>query len=196
MLNQQILIPLCLLAFPLLAASQVNIYDNPANLKVLPKDTTSDVLRETMKNFALGTGFRCSSCHVGEEGLPLTDYDFASDEKELKGKARLMLKMLNTINGTHLADLGDERMQVECVTCHRGVHKPESTGALLTVAADEGGVDGMTTRYRELRERYHGSHSYDFTDKKVAVIGSGASAIQFVPAIEPTLMSPSTKELE
>jgi predicted Zn-dependent protease len=38
------------------------------------------------------------------------------------------------------------------------------TGDTLAEAADEGGVDAMTSKYRALRERYHGSHSYDFTD--------------------------------
>jgi cation diffusion facilitator CzcD-associated flavoprotein CzcO len=33
----------------------------------------------------------------------------------------------------------------------------------------------------------HWNHSYDLTGKKVAVIGTGASAIQFIPAIQPKL---------
>jgi cation diffusion facilitator CzcD-associated flavoprotein CzcO len=36
--------------------------------------------------------------------------------------------------------------------------------------------------------RFHSArwdHDYDLTDKRVAVIGSGASAIQFLPAIQP-----------
>ena len=164
MINYRFVISLLLLSLPVLAFSQVNIYDNAQNLKVLPENTSSDTLRNTMKGFALGTGFRCSACHVGEEGQPLADYDFASDEKELKGKARVMLKMVNSINSTLRADLGEAGTEVSCVTCHRGVNKPVLTSAVLAAAADENGIDGMTAKYTELRARYYGSHSYDFTD--------------------------------
>ena len=139
-MTYRLVIGMFFLCIPALAVSQVNIYDNPQNLEVLPEDISSDDLRDTMKSFALGTGFRCSSCHVGEESQPLTEYDFASDEKELKGKARSMVKMVKTINVTHLADLGEDRVEVGCVTCHRGVNKPELTGVVLTAAADEGGM--------------------------------------------------------
>ena len=160
----QIILGLALLVVPVKTFSQVNIYDNPQNLKILPENISSDELRDTMKNFALGTGFRCSSCHAGEESQPLTEYDFASDEKELKDKARVMLTMTASINGDHLADLGDDRVEVKCVTCHRGINKPEFTGDVLARAADEGGVDQLTASYKDLRERYYGSHSYDFSD--------------------------------
>lgn len=163
MINR-IFIAVLALCMPLLAIGQINIYENPKNLKVLPEDISSDELRDTMKNFALGTGFRCSSCHMGEEGQPLTEYDFASDDKELKGKARLMLKMVSAINSNHLEQLGEERVEVRCATCHRGVNKPEFTGEVLARAADEGGVEQLTSSYIELKERYYGSHSYDFTD--------------------------------
>ena len=152
------------IALPLSAFSQAGIYDNPQNLKVLPVDTSSEVLRSTMRGFALDTGFRCSSCHAGEENQPLTEYDFASDEKELKSSARLMMKMVNSINTSHLAELGEDRVEVRCVTCHRGVNKPALIGDVLAAAAEEGGVEGMSARYLELREEYYGSHSYDFTD--------------------------------
>jgi hypothetical protein len=114
-MNHRIPIILLLLVLPSQAISQVNIYDNATNLKVLPEGTSADTLRATMRSFALDTGFRCSSCHVGEEGQPMTEYDFASDEKELKGKARLMLEMVNTINSTLLSGLGEDRKEVMCV---------------------------------------------------------------------------------
>jgi tetratricopeptide (TPR) repeat protein len=164
MMNFRIAMGFILLGLPALVFGQANIYDNPQNLKILPQDTGPDLLRNTMRSFALDTGFRCSSCHVGEEGQALTEYDFASDEKELKGKARLMMKMVNAINTTHLSGLGEDRTQVRCVTCHRGLNQPALTGDVLALAADETGVDGMAAKYKELRERYYGSHSYDFTD--------------------------------
>jgi cytochrome c len=108
----------------LCGAAVAQIYDHPRNLQVLPADIGADELRDTMKSFFFGTGLRCSSCHVGEEGQPLTTYDFASDEVELKQTARQMLRMVNAINTEHLAALGPERAEVSCATCHRGERLP------------------------------------------------------------------------
>jgi hypothetical protein len=48
-------------------------------------------------------GVRCSHCHMGEESDPLETYDFASDDKLLKRKAREMIRMMQAINGPHLS---------------------------------------------------------------------------------------------
>ncbi|NNE04695.1 MAG: c-type cytochrome [Xanthomonadales bacterium] len=155
-------LPALILAFS--AQAQVNVYENPGNLKVLPPDISASELLEVMKGFAIGTGFRCSSCHVGEEGQPFTEYDFASDEKQLKRSARAMLQMVNTINGTIRTGLGDDRTEVRCITCHRGVNQPRLTGEVLTEAAESGGIEELKQTYASLRDRYHGTHSYDFSD--------------------------------
>ncbi len=146
------------------------IFDEPSNLQVLPKNTDATTLRNTMKSIAMGTGLRCSSCHVGEEGQNLTEYDFASDDKALKKKARVMLKMVNEINQTHLAQYGEDRVKVQCITCHRGVSKPRQIGEELALAASEGGPQGLKTRYVELKEKYYGSHSYDFREFTISEV--------------------------
>jgi len=145
-------------------ALYAEVFDNPANLQVLPEDISAVELGATMKSFSFATGYRCSDCHLGEEGQPLTDYDFASDEKELKQTARRMLKMLRDINSNHLEFRGEQRIEVQCMTCHRGVSKPLMTADVLTAAAEEGGPEGLSSSYRELRGRYYGTHSYDFSD--------------------------------
>src|SRR6059058_3640019 len=48
------------------------------NLKVLPKDISRADLLSTMKFFSQSLGVRCTNCHVGEEGKPLSTFDFAS----------------------------------------------------------------------------------------------------------------------
>jgi hypothetical protein len=48
------------------------------NLKVLPEDTPPRQVVGIMRGFAIGLGVRCTYCHVGEEGAPLSTYDFAS----------------------------------------------------------------------------------------------------------------------
>ena len=95
------------------------------NLQVLPADISREQLFATMKGFAQGLGVRCSHCHVGEEGQPLSTYDFASDAKREKRVARAMLRMTMAINRDTLpaiADLNDAH--VTCFTCHRGAVKP------------------------------------------------------------------------
>lgn len=142
-----------------------DVYADPQNLKVLPSNISPAELRATMKGFSIGTGLRCSDCHVGEEGQDFSSYDFASDEKDHKRTAREMLKMVKAINGEYLAALGeDHAVQVECVTCHRGVSEPRLTGQVLTEAAEEGGAPAIPAKWGELRAEYYGTHSYDFSE--------------------------------
>src|SRR5262245_51004779 len=68
------------------------------NLQVLSKDITRDQLLSNMKFFAQSLGVRCVHCHVGEEGKPLSTFDFASDAKKEKLVARKMLAMVHRIN--------------------------------------------------------------------------------------------------
>jgi tetratricopeptide (TPR) repeat protein len=173
-LSNLALIVLLGIAMPSLLAGTAfaDIFDSPKNLKVLPDDISSQELGATMRGFALGTGLRCSNCHVGEEGQELTTYDFESDEKELKGTARKMLKMVAAINGKYLDDVAQDHVDVNCVTCHRGVRKPKMLGQVLAEAATENGTEGIRVAYDELKSRYYGSHSYDFTERTLSAFAS------------------------
>ncbi len=85
--------------------------DSFTNLQVLPEDIAPRALINTMRGFALGLGVRCHFCHVGEEGTPLPEFDFAADEKPTKRKAREMLRMARAINAEFLPRL-EERSPV------------------------------------------------------------------------------------
>lgn len=146
-----------------MTAVAADIYENPKNLKVLAEDISPNELRNTMKNFALGTGSRCSTCHVGEENQPLTEYDFAADDKPLKDRARAMMQMTRQINSTISEHADSTPVAVNCVTCHRGISKPNMLGAVLAEAAQNNGIQGIQDKYRELHDRYYGTHSYDFS---------------------------------
>ena len=139
--------------------------DSLVNIKVLPEDITVRQLIGVMRGFAGALGVRCQYCHVGEAGQPLSAFDFPSDEKETKRKARVMLRMVQSINGEHLAQLetrGEPAVVVECATCHRGQSRPMMIDDVLRQAYAEGGIDAMAARYRALRQQYYGSHTYDF----------------------------------
>src|SRR3989454_9388884 len=100
--------------------------DRAKNLKVLPKDTPKEKLQATMVGFTRSLGVRCPFCHVGQEGQPLTTFDFVSDKKPTKGVARGMMKMVRNVN----QEIGKmkvperNRVEVQCVTCHRGRPRP------------------------------------------------------------------------
>ena len=95
------------------------------NLKIFPKDISRADLIFNMKFFAQSLGVRCTYCHVGVEGQPLSTYDFASDAKEHKLKARKMLAMAHRINSENFDDAEDPGvLKVTCYTCHRGSTKP------------------------------------------------------------------------
>lgn len=138
------------------------------NLKVLPKDISRRQLFEVMRGFAQGLGVHCSACHVGQEGKPLSTYDFASDKKWMKRDARVMLRMVRAINGKILPELPQRdtpHVAVTCTTCHRGVRRPEPIDQILAETIRTRGVDSALVEYRALRKEYYGADAYDFTDR-------------------------------
>lgn len=150
--------------------------DSVVNLQVLSEDMTPRQVINVMRGFAMGLGVRCEHCHVGEPGQPLASFDFVSDEKPTKKKARDMLRMVTAINGEHLANLtapSDPPIEVTCATCHHGLNKPVTLVDELMSVYEEGGVDTALERYRALRERYYGSWTYDFTELSLSFLAQG-----------------------
>ena len=169
----------CLLACFLLTAHAAEAQFPPAeltNLKVFPADVPVRELLDSMGGFTRALGVRCSYCHVGQQGQPLSSYDFASDEKPAKLKARVMMRMAAAINGEHLPRLAARRdppIAVSCATCHRGVAEPRPLQQLVLAAYERGGVDSAEAAYRALRERYYGRAAYDFGEVALADVGAG-----------------------
>ncbi len=150
--------------------------DSVVNLQVLSEDMTPRQVINVMRGFAMGLGVRCEHCHVGESGQPLGSFDFVSDEKPTKEKARAMLRMVMAINGEHLANLtklSDPPIEVTCATCHHGLTKPVTLVDELMGVYEEGGVDAAIERYRALRARYYGSWTYDFTELSLNFLADG-----------------------
>jgi hypothetical protein len=100
----------------------------PTNLKVLPKDIAPEELVKIMRGYAGALGVECNFCHVSVPGK--RDLDFASDAKEDKNIARIMIQMTHSINEQYMAQVKDpdatfEDKHVTCGTCHRGHQMPE-----------------------------------------------------------------------
>ena len=141
--------------------------DSFTNLKVLPKNIAPRELLNTMRGFALGLGVRCTYCHVGEEGQPLSTYKFASDDKRTKRVARVMIDMVNHINEEHLADVPDRptpHIVVRCETCHRGVSRPRLLEDEMQLYLADSGITAALAHYRDLRAKYYGGEAYDFRE--------------------------------
>lgn len=133
------------------------------NLQVLDPDISRGELVGIMRSFAGGLGVRCNFCHLGEDPNDLTGYDWASDEREVKGVARRMMQMVTDINEEHLPAAGrGSGIEVACVTCHSGVRIPVQIGDLLLETLERDGIESALSEYRELRGEYYGRAAYDF----------------------------------
>jgi hypothetical protein len=140
--------------------------DSLINVKVFSKSTPVMDLVGTMRNFTGALGVRCTYCHVGSEGQPLSEYDFASDDKRTKLVARQMMRMLAEIN-TRLDTLPGRTasgISATCATCHRGVSRPATLATVIQETAVAVNADSALSAYKILRNRYYGRDAYDFSE--------------------------------
>lgn len=145
------------------------------NLQVLPDDTPPERLRAIMFGFTRALGVRCTYCHVGEEGQPLSTYDFPSDDNPHKDIARTMYRMLGVINDT-LSTIESSghthtRVNMWCHTCHRGRPRPTTLEEELRAAHEEEGIDATIALYRDLRSRFYGRGTLDFGEGSLNAVG-------------------------
>jgi len=148
--------------------------DSLINVKVIPKNTPVMQVVGMMRNFTGALGVRCPFCHVGQEGQPLAQFDFAKDEKRTKLVARQMMRMVEEINRRvdtlpHDHDQPHDTVRVTCTTCHRGVSRPVPLEQIIQETAQSAGADSATRAYRALRERYYGRAAYDFGEPTLNV---------------------------
>ncbi len=85
------------------------------NLQVLTHVESTEQWQKIKEGMVKSLGVKCNYCHNVN--------NYASDEKETKKKARVMLKMVMTINRDFINWEGAE--VVDCYTCHRGQTKPQ-----------------------------------------------------------------------
>jgi tetratricopeptide (TPR) repeat protein len=152
-------------------AAGAQIPDTFKNLEILPKDIPKAELVSVMREFSGALGVRCNHCHVGENISTLEGFDFASDDKEPKRVARVMMSMVREINKELVpkAEIKDA-VQVRCVTCHRGVQEPRTLEETLRDTIEKDDVQAGLKQYHELRERHYGSGAYDFRPGPVNMV--------------------------
>jgi tetratricopeptide (TPR) repeat protein len=139
------------------------------NLRVLPKKTSKEELRSTMVGFSRALGVRCAFCHVGEEGKPLSTFDFPSDKNPMKGVARGMVKMVTDVKSDlrKIRFQEPDRVPLGCVTCHHGHSRPMTLVDELRGVYETAGIDSTLSRYGSLRARFYGRAAYDFGEESL-----------------------------
>ncbi|HYC58877.1 MAG TPA: c-type cytochrome [Thermoanaerobaculia bacterium] len=90
------------------------------NVKLLTGLTDLE-LQRTMNMMRASLGTHCDHCHVIDK-----EWDFASDAKPAKQRARDMIKMVMDVNRTAF----EGRAEISCFTCHRGAVRPVSLATL------------------------------------------------------------------
>ncbi len=83
----------------------------PKNLKILTPENYMDNMRSFVPALGLADKGGCNFCH---------EMDRSSDAKQEKVMARMMIGMVNDINGK----FPDGKVHVTCFTCHRGSTEP------------------------------------------------------------------------
>ena len=164
---------LALLAPSAAGAQEWSWPERGENLQVLPEDFPPERLRAVMLGFTRALGVRCTYCHVGEEGQPLTTYDFESDSIPQKDIARTMYRMLGVINDTlgTIQASGPKPVNMWCHTCHRGRPRPTTLDEELAEVHETEGIDATIAAYRELREQFHGRGAFDFGEGSLNTLG-------------------------
>lgn len=159
----------------------------PTNLQVLPADISQQELSAAMFENLSGLGLPrrqnegCLYCHEGNMEVPANQWDWASDSKLTKRKAREMMAMVHEINARleQLEGRIAPELKVSCHTCHAGRTDPRPLESVLLSAYDTGGIESTITRYRVLRERYFGADAYDFRFNTLAVIAQNIASRGF-----------------
>ena len=164
---------MCCIVIPSSAQDQWSWPDKPENLQVLPADWPGRRLSPVMRGFTRALGVRCSYCHVGEEGEPLSTYDFPSDDNPNKVRAREMLRLLGSVN-EHLQNIqpsGDQPVNMWCHTCHRGRPRPMTLEEELGETYRGRGIDDALVLYAELKSEYYGRGAYNFGENALNAFG-------------------------
>ena len=147
------------------------------NLQIIPKDTPRPQVIATMQAFTQSLGVACNYCHV-QEGRGGRN-DFASDEKAPKKAARGMMLLARDLNAKLPEAVGkaaDATTRVGCATCHRGVPIPKQIADVVADASAAGGSAAGLARFKELREKFYGGQSYDFSEGGLLAVAQRAQA--------------------
>lgn len=146
----------------------------PTNLQVLPEGTDGLKLRDFMGMFVKDLGVRCNFCHDDSKAKSFEEIDFASDAKKNKIIAREMFKMLVSINNKSMPSINKltgKNEQLRCFNCHHGTPDPRPVEAILEEEYVNNGIQAAIDKFKQLRNKYYSTASYDFSQKTLNKYG-------------------------
>ena len=148
----------------LFGVASAGVPDKFTNLQVMPENVGKRDLISTMQEFSGALGMDCTDCHDMKIPGDFSSIDWASEKLHNKEVARGMMKMVQEINAKLLPSAtGEDDFAVRCITCHRGVEVPRTLDNVLLKTIGKDGAGAAARQYRDLREAYYGSGSYDFS---------------------------------
>lgn len=128
-----------------------------------------------MQAIAQALGVSCDYCHVAERG--------SSAPEPKKDIARAMIAMTRDINAQiqkamtqapkiepGAPSAGADLVQVDCVTCHRGVPIPHQLSEILLQTLKTQGSAAAIDQYREFRKQFYGRQAYDFGENALLAL--------------------------
>jgi len=125
-----------------------------------------------MQEIVQALGVQCEYCHSAPRGSGQ-----AEPKKDIARQMIAMTRELNTRVQTATGKPAAESVQVQCVTCHRGVPLPRQLSEIVSQTLREKGVAAAAEQYRDLHQRFYGRAAYDFgEDTLVGVAQPLASA--------------------
>jgi hypothetical protein len=100
--------------------------EDDRNLKVLPKDISSDSLSKIMDEFVEALNVDCAFCHAAKDPQQPKKLHYSSDANHLKEVTRTMMRMTYEMNDKYMKIVNQSNTKlVTCNTCHRGKPVPE-----------------------------------------------------------------------
>jgi tetratricopeptide (TPR) repeat protein len=118
-----------------------------------------------MQLVADSLGVQCEYCHMAGQ--------VTANGKPRLDVAREMIAMTTELNARVQAASGKtptEAVRVDCSTCHHGVPVPKPLRDLVIESAVRQGPDAAAKLYRDLRTKYYGSQSYDFSEQTLITV--------------------------
>ena len=164
-----------IIIFSSIIYSQGVLDKKPTNLKVLPDTTSSQQVRQMMQMFTSALDVHCSYCHEDPKGGNFGSVDFASDAKDTKKVARVMMKMVQEINNNFIAEASQiDKLNgpVSCVTCHHGMAHIETLSEVLFKTYNRKGIDSTFSKYDQLKNKYYGGFTFNFKSESLNELGS------------------------
>jgi hypothetical protein len=148
-------------AFVVVATAAVGMVVTPAAAQEPSRRPTLP----DMQVIAESLGVQCEYCHGPNQVT-------ATGKRRLE-VAREMIAMMADLNARVQAAAGKpaaETVRVDCATCHRGVPVPKPLRDLMLETSVRQSPDAAATLYRDLRSKYYGSPSYDFSEATLLTV--------------------------